>query len=101
MFTDLPPGYGHAQHIGSGGWAEVYRCVEAASGEEVALKLFHQRLEDPIAGAERFQQECRTAVMLSAHPGIVKVRAAGITASSSPWLAMDLATGGTLAKKIR
>ncbi|GIH05585.1 hypothetical protein Rhe02_36520 [Rhizocola hellebori] len=101
LLTDLPPGYSDAKHLGSGGWAEVYRCLEVSSGQQAAVKLFHQRLEDPTVDAEQFRHECRTAALLSGHPGVVKVRAAGVTASARPWLAMDLATGGTLARGIR
>ncbi|MDI1460639.1 protein kinase [Catellatospora sp. KI3] len=99
--NDLPPGYRQPEHIGSGGWAEVYRCVDQSDGSLVAVKLFHQRLSDPAAGAEGFRQECRTAAMLSRHPGVIGVRAAGVTASARPWLAMELAAGGTLADLIK
>jgi serine/threonine protein kinase len=91
VVIDLPPGYADPRHIGSGGWADVYRCVDQAGHEEVAVKLFHQPLPDPVRGAERFHQECQTAAALSTHPGVIRVRAAGITASGRPWLAMDLA----------
>jgi serine/threonine protein kinase len=96
---DLPVGYTGAHHIGSGGWAEVFRCT-GPDGTQVALKLFHQRLDDPVAGSEGFRNECEIAARLSVHPGVINLRAAGITAAGRPWLAMDYAPNGTLADLI-
>ncbi|MDI1460645.1 protein kinase [Catellatospora sp. KI3] len=90
---DFPQGYSNPEFIRAGGWARVFRCVEDATGLEVAVKLFLHPLEDPTRGAEPFRGESRVAAMLSAHPGVVALRAAGITAAGQPWLAMDLAHG--------
>jgi hypothetical protein len=98
---DLPGRYREAKLIGSGGWAQVFRCIDDHDGRVVAVKLFHRRLDDPVSGAADFRRECQVASVLSAHPGIVTLRGAGIAGSGRPWLAMDFAPNGTLADTVR
>ena len=99
--TILDGRYRLEEAIGSGGHGIVYRSVHLALGREVAVKLFR-----PASGrvtaeqVRRFQREgqarCRVA-----HPNVVAVLDAGVSADGLPFLAMDLLRGETLAAVLR
>ncbi len=84
--------------LGRGGMATVYRAVDEATGNEVALK----RLEHPANASERtrergrlrFRREFHTHVALR-HPHIVSVRDFGYE-DDDPYYTMELLTGSDL-----
>ena len=97
-----------ADLIGEGGMGRVYWATHRTTGTEVAVKLIPpERFRDRL-NLEHFQGEVRAFARLN-HPAIVlvydhgQVSAASAAASNgslvegSPYLVMELATGGTLA----
>ncbi|WP_438039357.1 serine/threonine-protein kinase [Sorangium sp. So ce128] len=84
------------RQAGRGGMGFVYRALDRARGEPVALKL--------LAGEgdrqeERFAAECRILAGLS-HAGIVRFVAQGVTDAGQRWLAMEWLEGEDLAARI-
>lgn len=79
--------------IGAGGMGEVWRAEHTATGAPVAIKVLRpSRVSGPVAALLR--AEVRAVAALD-HPAIVAVLDAG--GGDRPWMAMELATGGTLA----
>jgi AP2-associated kinase len=61
------------RHLSSGGYADVYRCTDGASGHPFALK--HLRLDGDaghIAGAQR---EAKAMARLRGHPCVLRLHA--------------------------
>ncbi|WP_437852803.1 serine/threonine-protein kinase [Sorangium sp. So ce363] len=84
------------RQAGRGGMGFVYRALDRARREPVALKL--------LAGEgdrqeERFAAECRILAGLS-HAGIVRFVAQGVTDAGQRWLAMEWLEGEDLAARI-
>ena len=81
--------------IGRGAMAEVHRAVHQSQGVPVAVKV----LDAEKAAAPRFQRmlynEARAMAGLH-HPGIAMVYDIGRTTSGSPWIALEMASGGSL-----
>src|SRR5690242_12043057 len=98
--TDLGiDGYEHAAEIGRGGFAHVYRARQVAFERDVAIKILAPiSLDD--ATRRRFDRECRAMGSLSWHPNIVTVYDAGTTDDGRPYLAMEDATGGSVAQRV-
>lgn len=87
--------------LGRGGMAEVWRAVHAAQGVPVAIKLLHGNAGEAERAA--FRNEVRAVARLD-HPAIILVYDHGVAGAGlpgvepgTPWLAMELCTGGTLA----
>lgn len=78
---------------GRGGMGTVFRAVDAATGQPVALKLLRELSPED---AERFARESAVLADL-AHPAIVGYVAHGVTESGQPYLAMQWLEGETLA----
>ena len=94
--------------IGRGGMAEVWSGVHAAQGVPVAVKVMTgERARNPVYRAA-FRNEVQSVASLD-HPGIVMVfehgeigpetdeASRGLLPAGSPYLAMELSEGGTLA----
>ncbi|BCY06558.1 LamG-like jellyroll fold domain-containing protein [Actinoplanes sp. L3-i22] len=97
---DTPGGYTRMRRIGSGAEADVYQAWEEHSQEWVVLQLLHGY----VAGRTQeqdFADRYGSAVRLGGHPGIVPVRAGGVTATGRAWLVTDLVEGDTLAAALR
>lgn len=84
--------------LGEGGMGAVYRAIEAATGEPVALKVLSRQAhgEDDRL---RFKQEFRAMTRLR-HPHLCAVRDYGLTAEGTPYFSMDLVEGTDLAAAI-
>lgn len=96
---DLPiDGLVDAQEIGFGGFSTVYRARQVRFNRVVAVKLINARLDD--AGRARFERECQTLGMLSAHPSIVTVFDSGITSDGHGYLVLEYCSGGSLAARV-
>lgn len=90
--------------IGRGANGTVWRAVHRASGLPVAIKVLESRRE---SAALSFRNEIRTVASLE-HPHVVRVfdqgtvspeeaaSSSGALTAQRPYLAMELATGGTL-----
>jgi hypothetical protein len=84
--------------LGSGGVAEVWRALDATTGERVALKLLLPQFAGDRATCRRFIREAEVARRLD-HPGIVRVGVAGEDAGR-PYLAMELVEGEDLRRRL-
>ncbi len=81
---------------GSGGMADVYRALDRASGDWVALKLLRATAPDDLA---RLAREAQALARL-AHPGIVNYVAHGAEGSEA-FVAMGWVEGETLSARLR
>ena len=84
-----PPldGYEYLGLLGSGGFADVFRYQQLRPRREVAVKVL---LRDLGANAQhRFEDEANLMAMLSSHPSIVSIFAAGVAADGRPYLVME------------
>ncbi len=85
-----------------GGMATVFVASDLeVPGIERALKIMAPRLLKDDKSRERFEQEATIGSVLK-HPHIVDVLGAGVDAAlESPWIAMELLEGGTIAAVLR
>jgi serine/threonine protein kinase/tetratricopeptide (TPR) repeat protein len=95
--ADAPtiPGYAITADIARGGMGRVYAGRDLTLDREVAIKTLL-----PGANAERFVTEAKITARLP-HPGIPPVYALGILADGTPYLAMKLIRGRTLADLLK
>lgn len=95
--VDVPtiPGYRILAEIARGGMGRVYAGQELALDREVAIKTLL-----PGANAERFVTESKITAKLP-HPAIPPVYALGTLEDGTPYLAMKLIRGRTLAELLR
>src|SRR5579871_6535417 len=94
--TGLPAvsGYRVLREIARGGMGMVLAAHDFTLDREVAIKVLL-----PGANADRFVRESRITARLP-HPGIPPVHALGTLADGSPFLAMKLIVGQTLAEEM-
>ncbi len=97
--------------IGEGGMGQVYRAVHAPTGAQVAVKLITPDRFRDSASLEHFEGEVRAFARLN-HPAIVLVYDHGLVDATaaeasfgqlvegSPYLVMELSTGGTLNERL-
>jgi serine/threonine protein kinase len=85
--------------IGQGATGTVWRGVDQASGEKVAVKLLHESLLRQPKLVTRFVQE-RTILMMLRHRNVVRVRDL-FSVGESLALVMDLVPGGSLRTYLR
>jgi serine/threonine protein kinase len=93
---DLPevPGYRVLREIARGGMGRVLGAFDLGLERDVALKVLL-----PGATVDRFVRESKITAHLP-HPGIPPVHALGTLADGSPFLAMKLIAGHTLAVEL-
>ena len=95
--TMLAERYRVERHLGEGGMAEVYQCLDTETGERVAIKLMHEHLvADHPDQIERFRLEARLLVRLSHphnHPNVIEVRQV-ISKGSLQAIVMELVEDG-------
>ncbi len=85
--------------VGRGGMATVYRAVDLQADRPVAVKLLSLQPGD--LGLTHFDRERRSLARLSTHPNVVTLHRTGVTTVGVPYLVMELATGGSLADRVR
>src|SRR5262245_21311983 len=92
--NDLPvvPGYRVLREIARGGMGRVLAAYDLGLARDVALKVLLPR-----ATSDRFVRESKITARLP-HPGIPPVYALGTLADGTPFLAMKLIAGQTLAE---
>jgi serine/threonine protein kinase/formylglycine-generating enzyme required for sulfatase activity len=86
------------EELGRGGFGEVYRAEDVRIGRRVALKVLTRGHSLDDLALERFRREAQILSKLD-HPGICTVFEAGQD-RGTPYLAMKLVPGETLAKKL-
>jgi serine/threonine protein kinase/tetratricopeptide (TPR) repeat protein len=94
---DLPavPGYRVLREIARGGMGRVLGAHDLTLDRDVALKVLL-----PGADADRFVRESKITARLP-HPGIPPIHALGTLEDGSPFLAMKLIAGRTLAEEMK
>ena len=86
--------------LSEGGMGAVWVAEQLSTGKERALKLMHAQMIADARLRERFAQEARIGARIESDH-VVEVVAAGVEPSTgSPWLAMELLKGETLADRI-
>ncbi|HEX8499468.1 MAG TPA: protein kinase [Pyrinomonadaceae bacterium] len=94
--------YEVVSRLGSGGMGAVYRARRVLIGDEVAVKVLHQRLTGDEKLVERFRREARAAAQLH-HPNVVTIHDYG--ESSGPgrlaYIVMELVRGESLRELLR
>jgi WD40 repeat protein len=88
------PGYRVLREIARGGMGRVFAALELGLDRDVALKVLL-----PGADPDRFVRESRITARLP-HPGVPPVHALGTLPDGSPFLAMKLVAGRTLAEEL-
>src|SRR5262245_57976329 len=96
----LPQRYMSVRPLGEGGMAEVHAAYDATLGREVAVKILSVRHCADATMRERFLREARLAASLADHPNIVTVYDVGEW-DGRPYIVMELATGGSVAERLR
>ena len=90
------PGLVDLTPLGQGGFATVYRARQVQLNREVAVKIDDRVLRTE-RDRRRFLREAHAAARLSGHPHVVSVHDADFTPQGTPYLVMELCTGGSLA----
>lgn len=105
MATRLPsappilPGLSYIRPLGSGGFADVFLYEQDMPRRDVAVKVLPSDVRDPEL-RRMFNAEADVLAHLSAHPSIVTVYQAGISADGRPYIVMEYCPG-SLAQRYR
>lgn len=105
MATRLPsappilPGLSYIRPLGSGGFADVFLYEQDMPRRDVAVKVLPSDVRDPDL-LRMFNAEADVLAHLSAHPSIVTVYQAGISADGRPYIVMEYCPG-SLAQRYR
>lgn len=105
MATRLPsappilPGLTYIRPLGSGGFADVFLYEQDMPRRDVAVKVLPADVRDPDL-RRMFNAEADVLAHLSAHPSIVTVYQAGISADGRPYIVMEFCPG-SLAQRYR
>ena len=91
-------GYTDITEITRGGFATIYRAMQATFGREVAIKVLTGSADE--SSLRRFRRECTAIGSLSGHPNIVTVYEAGATDDGRLYMVMELLHGGSLADRL-
>jgi hypothetical protein len=89
--------YEAKEELGRGGMGRVLRAVHVPTGAVRALKLLGETTD--VDALVRFRAESQALARL-ADPGIVQIHESG-TLGRTPWFAMDLLSGGSLALRMQ
>ena len=85
--------------IASGGMGAVYAAEDIRTGQDVAVKVVHQRLADREQTVERFRREAQLLHQID-HPGVVRIFDCGIGMDGLVFLVMELLHGETLRTRV-
>ena len=105
MATRLPsappilPGLAYIRPLGSGGFADVFLYEQDMPRRNVAVKVLPSDVRDPEL-RRMFNAEADVLAHLSAHPSIVTVYQASISADGRPYIVMEFCPG-SLAQRYR
>ena len=95
----IVPGYEIRGEVGRGGMGIVYRAHDPAVNRDVAVKVLQTRYRESPAATARFVAEGQVTGQLQ-HPGVPAVHQIGALPDGSPFLAMKLIKGDTLADRL-
>lgn len=83
------PGFSHVRVLGSGGFADVFLYEQNMPRRQVAIKvMLSEVVNDQVR--QMFQAEANLMAQLSAHPSILTVYQASVSADGRPYLVMEL-----------
>lgn len=82
------PGYNYVRPLGSGGFADVFLYEQDMPRRVVAVKVLLSDAINPVV-LRTFNAEADIMARLSAHPSIVSIHQASISADGRPYLAME------------
>lgn len=83
------PGFSHVHVLGSGGFADVFLYEQNMPRRQVAVKvMLSEVVNDQVR--QMFQAEANLMAQLSAHPSILTVFQASVSADGRPYLVMEL-----------
>jgi serine/threonine protein kinase len=83
------PGFSHVRVLGSGGFADVFLYEQNMPRRQVAVKvMLSEVVNDQVR--QMFQAEANLMAQLSAHPSILTVFQASVSADGRPYLVMEL-----------
>ncbi|MGI8646196.1 MAG: protein kinase domain-containing protein [Nocardioides sp.] len=101
MSAPLIPGYTFVEHLGSGGFADVYCYEQEWPQQRVAVKVV--RPDVALNERERalFTSEANAMARLGDHPNIVPVLTAGVTTDNRPFLVMRYCPPPDLGVRVR
>ena len=95
----LLPGLTYVRPLGSGGFADVFLYAQDMPRRFVAVKVLPSDVQDSDL-LRMFNAEADVLAHLSAHPSIVTVYQAGISAEGRPYIVMEYCPG-SLAQRYR
>ncbi len=93
------PGLAYIRPLGSGGFADVFLYGQDMPRRDVAVKVLPSDVRDADL-LRMFNAEADVLAHLSAHPSIVTVYQAGISADGRPYIVMEYCPG-SLAQRFR
>ncbi len=101
MTAPVIAGYTFVEHLGSGGFADVYAYEQEWPQQKVAVKVV--RADVALNDRERalFTSEANAMARLGDHPNIVPVLTAGVTADNRPFLVMRYCPPPDLGVRVR
>jgi serine/threonine protein kinase len=88
----VPPsidGYVYERFLGPGGFADVFVYRQDLLDREVAIKVLRETVDDDNA-RRLFVAEANLMARMSAHPNIVSIYSAGVSADRRPYMVMEL-----------
>ena len=91
------PGFSHVHVLGSGGFADVFLYEQNMPRRQVAVKvMLSEVVNDQVR--QMFQAEANLMAQLSAHPSILTVYTASVSADGRPYLVMELCSSSLSAR---
>ena len=91
------PGFSHVHVLGSGGFADVFLYAQNMPRRQVAVKvMLSEVVNDQVR--QMFQAEANLMAQLSAHPSILTVYQASVSADGRPYLVMELCSASLSAR---
>ncbi|MCC3297184.1 serine/threonine protein kinase [Arthrobacter sp. zg-Y916] len=94
------PGFRFLEHLGSGGFADVYLYEQDRPRRRVAVKVLLSDLREDTSRAS-FEAEANLMAQLSSHPYIVTIYEADTTADGRSYLAMEYCSRPSLDARYR
>jgi serine/threonine protein kinase len=91
------PGFSYVHILGSGGFADVFLYEQNMPRRQVAVKvMLSEVVNDQVR--QMFQAEANLMAQLSAHPSILTVYQASVSADGRPYLVMELCSSSLSAR---
>ena len=94
------PGYTYVKLLGSGGFSDVFLYDQQLPKRRVAVKVLLTE-EITLASRAAFVAEANLMAQLSAHPYIVTIYQADVSADDRPYFVMEYASGPSLAERYK